>query len=1366
MKKFLEILSTVLDEQITQADLCHSFEELGGHSLAVYELAAALHKEFGIDIPIDKFILAPSMQDIYAELGGTTATDGNTTKDAGLLDSAQLGQLYAAEMLGSYAPFMLVEKVVLKETSVREAQDLIQRLVRSCSAIAAFVDYAGKEGPVLRYNEDLGSLYTTLEGIDISAAQAHVCDAIMPRAASRFGSHIAIVGMEGGSSVIFFVLSHLFFDGMSVAAMLAEVKSWLNNGSRGELAKLESSLDFKALQDAYLQTAQATADKAFWRDKLKELPENGALSRYLTSEAISSASGVVERKKLPATVAAKFRKLTTDLGVSPYALLLSVLGSALRAASGQDEIVIGIPSAGRGLLPAAQRKSAIGCFVNLLPVRLHLAGDTSLGVAAKETSRALNTSIAHGAYPYDRMVVDNNEQSGNRSGIFDVVCSFWSTSYQSQEATPANGRNVETTSLYPPFAKYPLEIIVHDKGESFELIARYPSGYLKDGFVTALLDCVVAHIDSASPDMPLRALPLVSAESAQKLQARHERYAASWDETLTLPQALERVAHATPDAGAVTFEGQTVSYQELVRRATSLAGFLQANGVSRGDRVGLLLQRSDQLITAIFAVFYCGAAYVPVDVMHPDDRKRFILEDASCALVLTDSPSEVPVGAWHALDIATNNGEHELTPVETDASDLAYVIYTSGTTGKPKGVMIEHRNVVRLLQNSEVPYPPAPGDVVSMFHSHCFDVSVFEMFYTLMYGLRLVVVPQLVIKDPAEFRSLLQREKVTVLSQTPTAFYNLVAEESNHTEANLSVRLVLFAGEALNPARIARWRARYPQCELANLYGTTETTVHASWQVVSDEHIAQNVSAIGVALPTGSLYLTDKDLRLVPHGFIGELCIGGHGVGRGYLNRPEETAKRFVDDPWTKGLRLYRSGDVAYFSPADGLVYVGRNDKQVQVRGHRVEPEEVAITVRSVSGVKDALVLPVGDDATGIELCCYWVGDSAVVPNLKDVVASILPVYMVPAYFNHLAHFPLTVNGKIDTSKLPKPSRQVKKKAESRPPLSKEERDVFGLFAQVLGTDAFGVDDDFFDLGGDSLLAVKLSSISARRIRVIDLYRERTVARLARVGAPSSQLVVGPLVDTSNPSVSVIACPFAGGNPADFFPLATALAQSAGVRLYSVSPPGAADSRTQTPIVDLHELAKSVVDEMEAMHLTSSRVALLGYCVGAGLACAIASELESRGIKPEAMSLLVTYPPRLEGAEPPDDLWAGVTDEELRQFLTRLGVEQVSELPDTVLDDYRTDARLFRRYFKMRKSMSLKPIDVPTHLVVARHDPMTPNADAAAEYWHPYVVRTNIQTTVLETSDHYIVKGYANQVAEILCDSLSAEQPASSSFDA
>ena len=702
-------------------------------------------------------------------------------------------------------------------------------------------------------------------------------------------------------------------------------------------------------------------------------------------------------------------------------------------------------------------------------------------------------------------------------------------------AAPAVGLSVTSASAVRPFLDpvHPLSIWVHDPdGTVAGDTTQGRCCYRRSAFDPAVVDRFARMLGTAYRSLT----PAEPHASIGELAVFDDRHLAELAELGGLGRELtvddQRIhelvrAHAlaSPDATALCFEQQRLSYRELDERANRAAHGLRAAGVRTGDRVGVCLERSLDLVVMLLAVLKAGAAYVPMDAGYPAERLSYTVADAGLEVVIGGPAGFDGVDGVRLLrPDALQSGDWPATPPEDggSAEDPAYVIYTSGSTGRPKGVVVPHRNVLSLLAATRDEFGFGASDVWTLFHSSAFDFSVWEIWGCLVTGGRLVVVPHWTARDPEQFAELLHAEQVSVLNQTPSAFSQL-SEVDRRRPLPASLRLVIFGGEPLDTRPLRFWFDRHPGtgCRLVNMFGITETTVHVTAQTVGRGEALVGSRSVGRPLPGWHLSVHDPDGRPVPPGVPGEIYVGGAGVAAGYLYRPELTAQRFVPDPHAPGPR-YRSGDRGRLLPDGRLEHLGRLDNQVKLRGFRIELDEIRARLLDAPGVGAAAVLlrqagnpgdgndrdgndRDGNDGATARLDGYVVlSGGGTLEQVRDHAARFLPDYMLPSTLTALPALPLTANGKLDTARLPEPASVAAPDAAEVTGEGVEAR-LQAVWQQVFGF-RVGLDDDFFTLGGNSLLGVQLfaamRSAGLPTPPLRQLYLNRTVRSLAAVLQP------------------------------------------------------------------------------------------------------------------------------------------------------------------------------------------------------------------------------------------------------------------------
>ncbi|MEU4118568.1 amino acid adenylation domain-containing protein [Kitasatospora sp. NPDC028055] len=1054
------------------------------------------------------------------------------------------------------------------------------------------------------------------------------------------------------------LLHHIAGDGASTTPLLHDLATAYTARQAGhapELAPLAVQFaDHAAWQRQLLGTVDAPTPLAVrqaehWRTALAGLPDQLDLPTDRPRPPVAGHDGATVPFTLGAEAHTALAALARSTGGTVFMAVQAGLAALLTRHGCGTDIPVGTPLAGR----EDERTAAlVGYFVNSAVLRTDTAGDPSFRELLRRVRATVLAAHEHADLPFDRLVEElNPARSLARHPLFQVMLAWQSRA--DEPVVLGGGLTAEIAAIPSGTAKFDLTLNAGERpGGGIGGFLEYRTDLFEPATATALAERLARLLTAAAadPDTPIGRLPLIS-------EPERHRTLVEWNGTAVLPappdaplpELFEAAAAANPRSIAVSYGDERLDYTELAARADRLARLLADRGIGPGTIVALALPRSVDLVVALLAVAKSGAAYLPLDPDYPADRLAYMLADATPAALLTDRATapRLPAHAVPRLLVdgpeparypATPLAQHERTrPLR--AEDTAYVIYTSGSTGRPKGVPVTHRNVARLFSSTDHWFGFDDQDVWTLFHSYAFDFSVWELWGALLYGGRLVVVPHLVSRDPAAFLDLIARERVTVLNQTPSAFYQLSAADRDCPGSELALRYVVFGGEALELGRLDDWYSRHPQDAptLVNMYGITETTVHVSYIALDRASAAATSSStIGVNIPDLRVYVLDQHLQPVPPGVTGELYVAGAGLARGYLGRPELTATRFVADPHAelfgeRGTRMYRSGDLAR-RRADGVLeYFGRADQQVKLRGFRIELGEIEAVLAAHPAVADAAVVVREDTPGDQRLVGYAVGTAA--PEaLRAHAAAELPAHMVPSAVVLLDRLPLTANGKLDRRALPAPEAPAA--GAGRPPRSPREQQLCQLFAEVLGLETVGVEDDFFALGGHSLLVVRLAGrireVLGLEVGIGALFQASSVAALDAAlseGTPGADAldVLLPLRPTApGRRAPLFAIHPAGGLSWCYTGLIRHL--PADVPLYGLQAQGVGTATVGEPLPEtMEELAAHYADRLREVQ-PEGPYRLLGWSTGGIIAHAVAVRLQELGRQVELLAILDAYP--------------------------------------------------------------------------------------------------------------------------------------------
>ena len=965
-------------------------------------------------------------------------------------------------------------------------------------------------------------------------------------------------------------LHHIVADAWSIDILIRELAALYPAFVARQLSPLNELpihySDYAHWQRTALDGGYLNSQLVYWRERLAGHEGVLNLPSDRPRPAAGSHRGQAFSWRLSSSVTHRLDELCRREGVTLFMTLLAAFNILLSRYTGQTDLCIGSPVANRNRI---ETEGLVGFLTNTLVLRTKVSDDPPFLELLRRVREVTLGALANQDLPFERLVEElSPERDLGPAPLVQVMFVLQNAPLQTIEL----GNLVVTPfALDTMTAKFDLTLSVTKDREELSASIEYATALFDPATIERLARHYGVLLDGlvASPDTRISELPLLSGAERRQLLVEWSATAADCPKGHLLHALFVEQAARDPDAVAVVFEAEQLSYGELNARANQLAHHLRGLGVGPEVVVGLCVERSLDMVVGILGILKAGGAYLPLDPSYPKDRLAYLLNDAGILVLLTQEKllASLPLMAAKTVCLDRDTSQWALAP-DVDPptlcgpANLAYVIYTSGSTGRPKGVMVTHGNVTGLFASTGAAFGFGSEDVWTLFHSYAFDFSVWEMWGALLYGGRLVVVPYWVSRTPEAFHDLLAAAGVTVLNQTPSAFRQLLQTDAfAEDRRQLALRLVIFGGEALDPWSLRPWFARHGEVypRLVNMYGITETTVHVTMCDQGSAQLAGKGSIIGHPIDGVRTYLLDAYLQPVPVGVEGELYIGGFGLARGYLGRPGLTAERFVPDPFgAAGERLYRTGDLARWRTGGTLEYAGRIDHQVKIRGHRIEPGEIEAALCALETVRQAIVVLLDDASGGKQLVAYVVSE-AEPEALRTALRECLPDYMVPSAFVLLDVLPLTLNGKIDRKALPTPDINAHAHGQYVAPRNPAEATLCQIWAETLGLDRVGIDDNFFELGGHSLLAVTLIERlrqAGLQTEVRTLFSKPTPAGLAGAMGTGSGVAVPPnlipsgcdairpemlsLVDLSQADIDRITGEVPGGasNVQDIYPLA------------------------------------------------------------------------------------------------------------------------------------------------------------------------------------------------------------------------------------
>ncbi|WP_339788681.1 amino acid adenylation domain-containing protein [Paenibacillus sp. FSL R7-0313] len=1128
-----------------------NFFDIGGHSLRATTLVSKIHKELNVDLPLrDVFrhSTIESMASVIYQLDEQTFVAIPVADDREVYPQsfAQkrlfiLNQLEGAELSYNMPEAMLLEGALDRA----RFEETFRKLVARHEMLRTGFEMMDGEASQRVY-QDVNFAVEFYQA-DEQEVEAVVHGFVRPFDLAKPPLlRVGLVELAPERHILMYDMHHIISDGVSMEIFVEEFVR-LYGGEQLEPLRIQYK-DYTVWQHSQEQQERLQHQGAYWLDMFQgELPVLEMPTDY-PRPAVQSYEGQTMEFFFDASKTDGLKRLASETGTTLFMVLLAAYNVLLHKYSGQEDVIVGTPIAGRN---HGDVQPLIGIFLNTLAIRSYPSSEKTFLSYLNEVKETTLHAFEHQNYPFEQLV-DKVQVTRDlsRNPLFDTMFTMQNTENEQFE--------LEGLRLIPypsvlDTAKFDISLDVGEENGGLDYSFEYATALYKRETIERLAkhyeQLLVTIVNR--PDAKIAELNLLTAEEKEQVLGAFNPAQLEPAPVAAFHQLFEEQAERTPEAEAVVYENDRLTYTELNERANRLAAALRTSGIGRESIVGILAERSVDLLVAVLAVWKAGGAYVPLDPDYPADRVRFMLEDSGAKVLLTQTPLRERAESWLGeeelaletvlyLDDETSYSEDranapmdfgqgssgELTGAvnsddpshlkvagldsfhEARPEDLAYVIYTSGTTGKPKGVMIEHRSLVNTAAGYRREYRLDQFPVrLLQLASFSFDVFVGDIARTLYNGGTMVIVPKEDRIDPSRLHHWMERERITIFESTPALivpFMEYVHEQGLDISG---MELLITSSDSCSVADYRTLQERFGSSfRVINAYGVTEAAIDSSFY---DEQLAKLPQTghvpIGKAWLNAKFYIVDAHLNPVPVGVLGELVIGGVGVARGYLNRPELTEEKFVDSPFTTGERLYRTGDLARWMEDGNMDFIGRIDNQAKIRGYRIETGEIESQLLRVEGVREAVVL-VRSDANGQKaLCAYYTletGAELLVNDLRNALAQELPGYMIPSYFVELERLPLTPNSKIDRKALPAPEGEAGSGTQYVAPRNELETKLAVIWQEVLGlAKEIGVYDNFFDIGGHSLRATTLAGKVFKELNVNlplrDVFRHSTISAMA-----------------------------------------------------------------------------------------------------------------------------------------------------------------------------------------------------------------------------------------------------------------------------
>ncbi|QUI24145.1 non-ribosomal peptide synthase/polyketide synthase [Vallitalea pronyensis] len=1095
-ERLVEIWQDVLG--VGKVGIKDNFFERGGHSLKATSLVSKIHKAFNVEVPLREVFKKPTVKElaifIKSREESIYASIELVEKKAYYeLSSAQrrlyvLNQLEGAQTSYNMPSVMEIEGSLDKD----RLEEAFKEVIRRHESLRTSFEVVDGEPVQMVHSE--AEFTIDYEEVNETEIDEKIKDFVKAFDLSKAPLlRMGLLKVQKNKHIMLFDMHHIISDGVSMNVLIREFTQ-IYEGKKFQELKVHYK-DYSVWQNKLLKSDDMKKQEEYWINRFRgEVPVLSMPADYLRP-SIQSFEGDRITFEIGIELTRKLETIAKETETTMYMVLLAAYYTLLHKYTGQEDMVVGSPIAGR---PYVDIQEIIGMFVNTLAMRNEPRGDKSFKAFLREVKENALRAYENQDYPFEELVEKlDPKRDMSRNPLFDTMFVLQNTGSMAIE--------IQDLSFKP----YPMEYNISQfdmtlSGEERDGKVYFDLEYSTRLFRKVTIERFVEHYRNIlkeiaeNIEVKLSEIDMMSREEREQILYGFNDTKVDYPRDKTIQGLFEEQVERTPDNIAVVFEDKQLTYMELNQRANQLARILRKKGVKPDGIVGIMVERSIEMIVGIMGILKAGGGYLPIDPEYPMERISYMMKDSHAETLLSQGNYDNIKFEGEIIDIRDESiYAEEVSNIETvnNPGDLAYIIYTSGSTGKPKGVMIEHRSVINLTTSQKNAFKIDESDSILQFSSICSDPSVEQTFMSLFSGASLVLIDKERILDLHKFEAYIADHKVTHIDSVPIFLDKIIS----HKNSNL--KRIVSGGDICSINLAKKW---YRTVDFYNAYGPTETTVTAIQLLVKDMDVQEGLSQLSIGKPIGNtkVYILKKKNKVLPIGVPGELCIAGEGVARGYLNRTELTKEKFVDNPYIAGERMYKTGDLARWMPDGNIEFLGRVDEQVKIRGYRIELREIEAQLLKHEKIKEAVVVAKEDESNHKYLCGYIVVENELkVQALRKHLAKELPDYMIPTSYVELDKMPLTTSGKIDRKALPEPDGDMNTGVAYVAPENKTEERLVEIWQEVLSVEKVGIKDNFFERGGHSLKATSLVSkihkVFSVEVPLREVFKKPTIKELA-----------------------------------------------------------------------------------------------------------------------------------------------------------------------------------------------------------------------------------------------------------------------------